>query len=622
MAHLLLAMTFFAAALPADFAGEPAILRIEPPSWWTAARPQAIGLLVEGHDLVGATASSGNASLQVARVEPGLDGRALWIEALIPAQAHPGTVTIEIQAQGQRLSLPWTIAPALAYKPQGFGSDDIIYMLMPDRFADGDPRSNEAGGGDSMLDRASGDAYHGGDFAGIRQHLGYLKGLGVTAIWLAPVYRPEPRWLELKAGGGRRRMAEYHGYAPVDFFDTNPRFGSAQEYRALVDQSHQLGLKVIQDHIAGFTGPRHRWAQSPPFEGWFHGSVANPPVGTLRFDVLADPHSSEVERRGVTDGWFFGLLPDLDTRNPKVKRYAIQQSLWWISNFRADGVRLDTYPFVDREFWRDWSRQLEADFPGLSVVGEAWTAEPWQLCFFQGGRPGWDGIDPGVDSVFDFPLNQAIVQVFSEGAPATRLSAVLARDGLYPRPERLVTFLDNHDTPRLAAAAGVTPARYRLAVAFLLTTRGIPQMTWGDEIGIPGHMDDRRDFPGGFPGDSRNAFEARGRTADEQATFETWRTLIHLRRSSPALCRGRLIELAVADKIYAYLREAQGERMVIALNLDAQPATVRIARDRIESASGCKIAFGSAQIRLEPASLNIELPAESTCVIRLLEPTQ
>jgi glycosidase len=602
--------------LAATMAAEPTVVRIEPPSWWTTARPQPISLLVEGSELNGATASCDSPSLQINSTESGLSGRVLWIEATIPAGAKPGDLHVEIHSHGQGFRIPWKLLPAPGYKPRPFGPDDILYLIMPDRFADGEPRNNEAGGGDSMLDRSSVDAYHGGDFAGIRQRLAYLKDLGVTAVWLTPVYRPEPHWLDMRIGGGQRRMAEYHGYCPVDFFDTNPRFGSTAEYRALVDEAHRLGLKVVQDQILGYTGPRHRWVKSPPFDGWFHGPIANPPVCTFRFDLLANPHASEIERRGVTDGWFFGLLPDLDTRNPKVKRYAIQQSIWWMLQFDADGIRLDTFPMVEREFWRDWSRRRDAVLPGMSVVGEAWDQDPWQLSFFQGGRVGWDGIDPGVDSVFDFPLNAAIVQVFSDKAPASRLSTVLSRDGLYPNAERLVTFLDNHDTPRLAAIPGVSPARYRLAIAFLLTTRGIPQMTWGDEIGLPGHMDDRREFPGGFPNDSRSAFEAKGRTAEEQAIFETWQTLIALRRSSLALRKGGLIDLAVGDKTYAYLREAGDERLVVGLNLGNSPAAVQIPRDRLNDLSRFEALYGSGRIRREPANLVVELAAESASVMR------
>ena len=601
-----------------------AIDRVEPPSWWTSSQAQEIIILCEGRDLDGSTVRFDGRPLSVGRVEHGPGGSSVLAHITIPGGVEPGELQLVASVRGQTSRVPWSLFPAPARKPDPVGPDDIIYLIMPDRFADGDPSNNEVAGGDRMLDRTSPDAYHGGDFEGIRQRLPYLKDLGVTAIWLTPIYRPDPHWLVFPTGGraqpnGRpamRRMAEYHGYAPVDFYDANRRFGSLDEYRKLVAEIHRLGLKIMQDQIVGYTGPRHRWVKSPPFDRWFHGSVDHPPSCTFRYDLLVNPHALESEHRGVTDGWFYGILPDLNTQDERVRRYAIQQSLWWAIRGEADGIRLDTYPLVERPFWRDWSRQRDAARPGLFVVGEAWVTDPSQLCFFQGGRAGWDEIDPGVGWVFDFPLHRAIVEVFSGKRPVTRLAEVLAHDGLYHRPDRLVTFLDNHDTVRSGGMPGMTPARYRAAIAFLLTTRGIPQMTWGDELGIPGHMDDRRDFPGGFPGDTRNAFEPAGRSPVEQETFETWRTLLRLRRISPALRRGRMVDLSVTDTTYAYLRELGDERMIVALNLSAGPSALRIQSDRFKSASQWQRIYGAGSTRVRDNALVIEVPGESAVVLR------
>ena len=626
MRRILLAFALIWTGIASTFAEDPSIDRVEPPSWWPAPLPQQITLLIEGRGLDGAAVRIDGRPLSVGRIEHGLGGRAVLAEVTIPGSAEPGDLHVEVSARGHVLRVPWTLHAAPGRKPDPFGPDDIIYLIMPDRFADGDPSNNEVERGDRMLDRKSPDAYHGGDFEGIRKRLPYLKDLGVTAIWLTPIYRGDPHWLTFASGGpagpdgqpAMRRMAEYHGYAPVDFYNTNPRFGSLEEYQKLVAEIHRLGLKIVQDQIVGYTGPRHQWVNAPPFDRWFHGPVADPPACTFRYDALVNPHAGDAERRGVTDGWFFRILPDLDTGNPRVRRYAIQQSLWWAARYEADGIRLDTFPLVERTFWRDWSRQREAAVPGLSVVGEAWVTDPAQLCFFQGGRAGWDEIDPGVGWVFDFPLHLAVAQVFAGKHPVGRLAQVLARDGLYHRPDRLVTFLDNHDTLRLAGMPGMTPARYRLAIAFLLTSRGIPQITWGDELGIPGHMDDRRDFPGGFPGDERNAFERSGRTPLEQVTFETWKTLIRLRRSSPALRRGRMIDLSVTDTTYAYLREADDERLVVVLNLGAGHATVRIPAQRIQRASRLETIHGAGSARIGDQALSVDLPGESATVVRLL----
>jgi glycosidase len=385
------------------------------------------------------------------------------------------------------------------------------------------------------------------------------------------------------------------------------------DYRALVDEAHRLGLKVIQDHVLGHTGPKHRWIARPPGADWFNGPIDRPPVCTFRFDALTNPHAREVDRRGVTDGWFAGILPDLNLRDARVGRYAIQQSLWWITLFQADGVRLDTYPLSDRVFWRDWSRRLKAVHPRIRAVGEAWVTDAADLSFFQGGRAGWDGIDPGIDAVFDFPLYQAATAVFAGKAPASALAQALRRDGLYPHPELLVTFLDNHDTLRLAGVEGVTPARLRLAAAFLLTTRGIPQLTWGDEIGLPGHMDDRRDFPGGFPGDPRDAFTPAGRSPEEQRLFAAYRDLLRLRKATCALRRGTLTDLVANETVYAYLRRIEDECVIVALNLGKSPAEVPLPTDLSGPAERL---YGEARWVDGPRGSHLELPGESAAVFR------
>jgi neopullulanase len=587
---------------------------IEPPSWWVERDEQELLLLIEGSGLNGAQVRVAHGPIKVARIEPGRQGYALFLNVTVPGKADASHCELEITAGGTTIRRAWELVPKPARQPEPFGPDDILYLVMIDRFANGDPTNDELASADKMVDRHDSHAYHGGDFAGLRARLAHLVDLGVTAVWLTPVYRPSTSWFHGSIGGTPRNMADFHGYCAVDFYDTNPRFGTLRDYRALVDEAHRLGLKVIQDHVLGHTGPKHRWVVHPPTDNWFHGPIDHPPVCTFRFETLPNPHARVADRRGVTDGWFAGILPDLNLRDPRASRYAAQQSLWWATLFETDGIRLDTYPMSDRAFWRDWSRWLKAVHPGMRAVGEAWITDAADLSFFQSGRTGWDGIDPGVDTVFDFPLYSAAVAAFSGHAPASALGQSLRRDGLYPRPDLLVTFLDNHDTPRLAAVPGVTPARLKLAVAFLLTTRGIPQITWGDEIGLPGHMDDRRDFPGGFPGDPRDAFTAAGRTSAEQEIFATYRALLHLRKSSPALRRGTLTELVVNEAVYAYLRQHETERLVVALNLGKTPAEVVLPA---EVSGAAERLSGEARWLDATGHPRLKLPGESAAIFRL-----
>jgi neopullulanase len=587
---------------------------IEPPSWWVERDEQELLLLIEGSGLDGALVRVVRGPIKVARIEPGRQGHALFVEVTVPGQAEVSHCEFEIAAGGKTIRRPWELVAKPARRPDPFGPDDVLYLVMIDRFANGDPTNDEAAAGDKMVDRRDSHAYHGGDFAGVRARLANLVDLGVTAIWLTPVYRPAPTWFQAKIGGAPRRIADFHGYSPVDFFDTNPRFGTLLEFRGLVDEAHRLGLKVIQDHVLGHVGPKHRWRASPPTDDWFHGPIDRPPLCNFRFDALTNPHAREAERRGLTDGWFAGILPDLNMRNPNVARYAIQQSLWWTTMFEADGLRLDTYPMVDRAFWREWSRRVKVTHPAIRTVGEAWTVDPADLSFFQGGRPGWDGVDPGVDTVFDFPLYHSAAAVFSGRAPARVLAESLRRDGLFPHPELLVTFLDNHDTPRLADVPGVTTKRLMMAVAFLLTTRGIPQITWGDELGLPGHMDDRRDFPGGFPGDPRDAFAAAGRTTVEQEVFAAYRDLLRLRKATPSLRGGTLTDLVATETVYAYTRQRENERVVVALNLGKAPAEVMLPPDISGPAERL---YGEARWFDAPGGPRLGLAAEAAVVLRL-----
>lgn len=605
----------FSAAI-AD-AAEFKVDRISPPSWWATAEPERISLLIEGRGLDQGQVRSRDAALRIDRVEPGLEGRALVVDVTIAAGAQPGPIELEIEAGAERTLVEWQLVARPKRRPQPIGPDDVIYLIMPDRFANGDPTNDRPPGEEPMLDRGNREAYHGGDFRGIRERLAYLVDLGVTAIWLTPVYQQDPGWRIVGSGDQTSRFAPYHGYAPVDFYKTNPRFGSLAEYGQLVAEAHRLGLKVIQDQIVGYTGPEHPWVKQPPAENWFHGSVEAPTVQTLRFEALANKDATDAERRGVIDGWYMGFVPDLATENPRVRQYAIQQSLWWTVLGVADGVRLDTFPMVERDFWRDWDRRLKSVYPNFVAVGEAWTNDPKVLSFFQGGRTGWDGIDPGVAGVFDFPLHVAIATVFTNRGPASLLAKALAADSVCPRPDLLVTFLDNHDMSRLSQC-GTSPGRVRIAAAFLLSTRGIPQITWGDEIGLAPGEDHRRGFPGGFPGDLRDAFTAAGRTAEEQELFDTWRTLLHLRQKTPAMRRGRLTDLAVGDKTYAYLREHQGERVMTVLNLDDKPISLSVSFTATGTVTRQERLYGNGTAKVGHRQLDVEVPAESAAIFRLM----
>jgi glycosidase len=559
-------------------AAEPSVSRVSPPEWFVGHSMNPVRCLVEGRGLTGARVESGDPGLAVSRVSVNPRGTALFFDLKIDPKAAPGPRTLRVATAEGAANAPFVLEAPLP-RPgrfQGFSNEDVFYLIMVDRFANGDPENDDPAVSRGLLDRSKTRYYHGGDLQGILDHLPYLKDLGVSVLWLTPLYDNANRLNDRQKVSGEA-VTDYHGYGAVDFYSVEEHFGSVALLRKLVDAAHALGLKVVLDQVANHTGPDHRWVDDPPTPTWFHGSRASHLENHWETWTLADPHATAETRRETLEGWFVGVLPDLNQDDPEVARYLIENTLWWVGVSGADGIREDTLPYVPRSFWRSWRASLKREYPDLSVVGEMWNDDPALVSFFQGGRARSDGIDSGIESLFDFPLLHAARQVFAKGAPATDLASLLGRDFLYPSPEKLVTFIGNHDTSRFRSEGDVESLK--LALTFVLTSRGIPLLYYGDEIGLAGgeDPDNRRDFPGGFPGDPRSAFSRAGRTDEEEGVFEHVRTLLHLRRELGALRHGALRDLLVTDTLYAFVREAPSGRVVVALNLGREPVTVDLS---------------------------------------------
>ena len=338
--------------------------------------------------------------------------------------------------------------------------------------------------------------------------------------------------------------------------------------RELVESAHRLGMKVIQDQVANHSGPYHPWVTDSPTPTWYNGTVDRHLANTWQTWTLADPNSPEPMRRATLDGWFINILPDLNQGDPETARYIIQNTLWWPGVTGLDGIRQDTWPYVPRAFWRDWMAAIKREYPGMRVVGEMFDGNPALVSFFAGGRAQYDGIDTGVDSLFDFPTYFQIRQAFAQGKPIRNVSTMLSNDRLYPHPDNLVTFLGLHDVGRFMSEPGATVDGLKLAWTFLMTARGIPMIYYGDEIGMQGgnDPDNRRDFPGGWAGDAHNAFEASGRTAAEQAVFSHLQKLTALRAENDCLRHGRTVNLLNEEQQYAYARVGSRDSAMIVLN--------------------------------------------------------
>jgi glycosidase len=552
--------------------------------------------------------------LTIGLVSVNARGTSAFVDVGIASDAAPGRRAIRLSTAGGRAEAALELLAPLAREGrfQGFGPDDVIYLAMPDRFANGET-ANDDPGGRGLLDRSRPRYYHGGDFRGLIARLPYLRDLGITALWLNPWY-DNVNHLNQKETYDGQAITDYHGYGAVDFYAVDEHLGDLGTLRELVDAAHAQGIKVIQDQVANHSGPYHPWVTDPPTPTWWNGSAEEHLANTWQTWTLMDPHATPEVRRATLEGWFIDILPDLNQDDPEVARYVTQNTLWWVGVSGIDGIRQDTLPYVPRRFWRDWMTSIRAEYPRLTVVGELFDGDPAMIAFFEGGEPRFDGIDSRIDTLFDFPLYFKIRDAFARGQNLRDLAVMLARDHLYRDPGAFVTFLGLHDVPRFMGEPGATVAGLKLAFTFLFTTRGIPLVYYGDEIAMPGggDPDNRRDFPGGFPGDPRSAFEAGGRTAVEQEVFEHLRTLVRLRASSPALRRGRTRSLLVNEQSWAYARVLEGETVVVVLNNGALVAETEFSTagltltdgtnlpDRLGASSALAIAGGRARVTLPP----------------------
>ncbi len=603
----------------------PEIEKLDPPNWWLGHSIDPVRVLIRGKHLQGARVE-GSTDVSGGLTSVNATGTYLFVDVRIGSAAAPGEKLLRVVTPGGTTVARFRVEAPLARagRFQGFSQDDAIYLLMPDRFANGNPVNDRPPGtAAELFDRARGRYYHGGDLQGIIDHLPYLQDLGITTIWLNPVYDNNNQ-LNTKERYDGQPVTDYHGFGAVDFYAVDEHLGDIAKFRELVDRAHGLGLKVILDQVANHTGPFHPWVQNPPTPTWFHGTEASHPANTFQTHLLMDPNTPAELKVPTLDGWFIDILPDLNQGDEDVARYVIQNSLWWVGMTGLDGIRQDTVPYVPRRFWRRWIDALALEYPHLRVVGEVLDGSAAFVSFYQGGRAGFDGVDPGIHTLFDYPLFFSIRRAFAQGQSLRDIANTLHDDRLYPDAGVLVTLLGSHDVVRFMNETGATIDGLKLATTFLLTTRGVPQWYYGDEIAIRGgpDPDNRRDFPGGWPDDSRNAFTSAGRTPEEETIFEHTRQLLHLRRELEPLRRGRLVHLAIDEHVYAYARIGASGVAIVALNNAAKAADVGVdvgpidladgttLTDRLGTLQSARVQRGAVTISLPPRSAGVFVPAK------------
>ena len=599
------------------------MLKVEPPNWWAGHSINPVRLLVRGKNLQGARVTATRPQTVPGSLLTNEAGTYLFVNVKIDPAARPGEYPLTLQTPSGQTTIPFRLEAPLDASGnfQGVTTDDVIYLVMPDRFSNGD-RANDvpAGAPAEATVRANPRAWHGGDFQGVINRLPYLKELGVTAIWLTPWY---DNWNGLnRCGKPWCPNTYYHGYHADDYYAIEDRFGDMRTLRELVERAHSLGLKVIQDQVANHTGSRHAWVLDPPLANWFHGTPERHELNLFNNSSLLSPNANESERRNTLDGWFSDELPDMNQDEPEVARYEIQNALWWVGMTGVDAIRQDTIQYMPRAFIRDLSRALHKQYPKMWMVGEVLERDAAQTSFFIGGHKGWDAIDTELDSVFDFALWQASCDVFTNKKAVRHLRDTLKYDALYPDASSVTTLLGNHDTRRFISLEGATLEGAMLHMAFTLTVRGTPQLYYGDEIALAGgdDPDNRRDFPGGFPGDERNGFEARGRTPAEQRMYVWTRDWLRLRREHTALRRGRMIDLSYTDDAYVFARRDASETVIVCINRAATPLLVRLPAATLGLANGTQVlpllSTGTRSV-VAAETITLEVPARTVIAYKV-----
>lgn len=597
---LALAATLSASALKVD--------RIDPPNWWAGMADPSLQLQLHGKDIRSSEVSIAYPGVSIDSVVR-LDGSPDWLYVYlnISPEAKPGKMKIRLNSGKQKTSCEYTLlARDSRTRAQGFDSSDLLYLLMPDRFADGNPANNAV---KSMrfpvgADLANPNARHGGDLQGILKNIDYVDSLGVTAIWFTPVLEND-----MPAGS-------YHGYATTDYYAIDPRFGSNQLYAQLVDTLHSRGIKTVMDMIFNHCGSEHPWRLDPPASDWFNFQDKFTQTN-YRLSTLTDPYASERDRNLTTDGWFVAEMPDLNQRNPHLMRYLIQNSIWWIENAAIDGIRMDTYIYADRHAMNGWIKALEREYPQFKVVGECWLSDTGAEAVWQKGSPQAHamGIDSDLPVVMDFGLmlKSRDLKPFRQQTDANNgLNTIydhLGLDFLYPDPAQVLRFIDNHDTERMIQHDLDSLDRWKQAMTLLLTIPGIPQIYYGTEIlktgtrrGGDGNI--RTDMPGAFGNGSDGAISTKSLTADQQEALRFLSRLATWRRSSKAAASGAMKHFLPENGLYVYARTLPDENVIVMLNGRDSQVTTDLARyaEIIPKAATYIDVLTGEEFRIDPAA--------------------
>ncbi|MFD1628695.1 glycoside hydrolase family 13 protein [Pseudopedobacter beijingensis] len=606
---------FFVFFISLSFAQK--IDRVEPISWWTGMKDTRLQLTVYGNKIGERGVEISYPGVYVKKIHRVENPNYLFIDLDISSEAKPGIVPLRFVKKGEK-AIPYSYTleakSDASNRIMGVNSKDVIYQIMPDRFANGDPKNDIVKGmREVKLNRDSMYYRHGGDLKGLISKLDYIKDLGFTAIWLTPV-------LENDMGN-----ASYHGYAITNHYKVDPRFGTNELYKQFVEECHKRGIKVVKDIIHNHFGDQHWTIRDLPFKDWLHQWPTFTQT-TYKDQTAMDPYAADIDKKQMLNGWFVESMPDLNQENELVQNYINQHIIWWVEYSGLDGLRLDTYPYNNLDYMREWALRMNLEFPKLSVFGETLVNSVISQAFFSRGNKLNQGIETALPGVIDVQVKDAIFETlngsFGWTSGVNQLYTVLSQDFVYQDPTQNVLFLDNHDLSRSYSILGENLQKFKTAYSILLTTRGIPQIYYGTEILMKNFSNPdglvRSDFPGGWADDKVDKFTAKGRTAEENEFYNHLKKVLHYRKNTTALQDGKLMQYVPVDGVYVYFRYDDSKTVMLVVNSNKEMSELPLDRfqQRIKGAKHANNILEDTTISLTE---NIKIPAGAALILELLQ---
>lgn len=597
---------------------QSSIEHIDPPFWWVGMKKSELQIMLHGENISELVPELNYQGVILNSVEKVDSKNYLILNLFIDKEASAGNIDIKLK-EGKKTKIKFSYElkerSTETNRNQGFNSSDVIYLLMPDRFANGDPSNDSVDGMLERMDRSNPNGRHGGDIKGVSDHLDYIKELGMTAVWLTPTFENDMK----------PEYGAYHGYAATDLYQVDRRFGTNEEFKDFVQKCHNNQMKVIMDMIHNHIGDQHWWMDDLPSQDWIH-DIEKYGTTNFRGEVQSDPHASQYDLDKLQKGWFVPELVDLDQRNPILATYLIQNSIWWIEYSGVDGIRMDTYVYPYKDYLARWVKEVMESYPKFNIVGEAWVEKVGHEAYWQKDENGKeDGYNSRLKSVTDFQimfaLDKAMVDDFGWKNGLSELYYAVSQDRLYSNPNQNVIFMDNHDIERFYTKVNEDADLFKMGYGYIMTTRGIPQVYYGTELmlandPVEGDGRKRADMKGGWSDDDRSVFVKEQRTSKEQEAFEYVKKLTNWRKTANAVHNGKMIHFIPENNTYIYFRYTDDEAIMVVMNRNDTPAM--ISRDRFaEILDGYKTGVNIISEKTIDLSRDFEVDSKQTAIFDL-----